>query len=100
MTGIQISGMVYFIAAMVIGFGALGFSIYKAISLVKDRRQTIDYKKYLKHIIALLAVFSVLFILGTLSVYIWNQYNAAWYEYLQVIFGGLFFSASLGIGIN
>lgn len=100
MTGIQISGMVYFIAAMVIGFGALGFSIYKAVSLVKDRRQTIDYKKYLKHIIALLAVFSVLFILGTLSVYIWNQYNAAWYEYLQVIFGGLFFSASLGIGIN
>ena len=100
MTGIQVSGMIYFIAAMVVGFGALGLSIYKCVNLTKDRRQTIDYKPYLKFVISSLAVFTALFPLGLLSVYIWNSYHATWQNYLQVIFGGLLFESSLGIGIN
>ena len=100
MSGIQVSGMIYFIAAMVVGFTALGISIYKCVNLVKDRRQTINYKEYAKWVISMLAIFIVLFPLGLLSIYIWNAYNPTWQNYLQVIFGGLLFAASLGIGIN
>lgn len=100
MTGIQISGMIYFIAAMTFGFAGLGFAIYKCVNLIKDRRQTIDYKAYFKAIIPALAVFIVLFPLGLLSIYIWNAYNPTWQNYLQAIFGGLIFACSLGVGIN
>ena len=100
MTGIQISGMIYFIAAMVFGFAGLGFAIYKSVTLTKDRRQTIDYKSYFKVIIPALAVFVVLFPLALLSIYIWNAYSPTWQNYLQAIFGGLIFACSLGVGIN
>ena len=100
MSGVQVSGMLYFIASFVIGFLALGFSIYKSVNLVKDRRQTIDYKEYGKWIIPSATIFSVLFTLGLLSIYIWNAYTPTWENYLQAIFGGLLFSSSLAIGIN
>ena len=99
MTGIQISGMIYFIAAMVFGFAGLGFAFYKCVTLTKDRRQTIDYKSYFKAIIPALAVFIILFPLGLLSIYIWNAYNPTWQNYLQVIFGGLLFACSFGGGL-
>ena len=70
MTGVQISGMIYFIAAMVFGFAGLGFAIYKSVTLTKDRRQTIDYKSYFKVIIPALAVFAILYPLALLSIYI------------------------------
>ena len=44
----QTAGMIYFILAMVVGLGAFGYAIYKSVNLVKDRRQTIDYKSYFK----------------------------------------------------
>ena len=100
MSGTSLSGMIYFIAAMVVGFAAFGFSIYKSVNLLKDRRQTIKYKEYGKWIIASLVTFSVLFTLGLLSIYIWNSYKATWQNYLQAIFGGLLFSASIGVGTN
>ena len=98
MDGIQTASMIYFIASMLVAFGAFGFAIYKAVNLLKDRRQTIDYKEYGKWILSMLAVFVVLFTLGLLSIYLWNNYAATWENYLQAIFGGLLFSASIGIG--
>ena len=98
MDGLQTSGMIYFIIAMVVGFISFGFAIYKATNLLKDRRQTINYKEYAKWIIPCLVTFSVLFTLALLSIYIWNGYEATWQNYLQAIFGGLLFSASIGIG--
>ena len=98
MDGIQTASMIYFIASMLVAFGAFGFAIYKAVNLLKDRRQTIDYKEYGKWILSMLAVFVVLFTLGLLSIYLWNNYAATWENYLQAIFGGLLFSASIGVG--
>lgn len=101
MSGIQVSGMIYFISAMVIGFGAFIYSIYKSVNLVKDKRQTIDYKRdYLMKIIPAICVFAVLFTLGLLSIYIWNSYNATPLNYVEAIFGGLFFALALAIGTD
>ena len=100
MTAVQTSGMIYFILAMVVGVAGFAFSIYKSVNLVKDRRQTIDYKAYGRVIISSLAVFIVLFTLALLSIYIWNSYTPTWENYLQAIFGGLLFAASIGIGTN
>ena len=100
MSGIQVSGMIYFILSMLVGWLAFSYSVYKAVNLVKDKRQTINYRDYFRWIIPCLAIFSVLFTLGLLSIYIWNGYTASWENYLQAIFGGLIFSSSLGVGVN
>ena len=100
MSGIQIAGMAFFIISMLIGWAGFGYSIYKSVSLVKDKRATVDLKDYLKSIICGAILFVVGFTLGMLSIYLWNGYYATWQNYLQASFGGLIFSVCLVAGIN
>ena len=95
----MVAGIVVFTIAMLISLGGLIFSIYKSVNFTKDKRQTAPVKQYLTHIGIGIVTNIVFFIVGLFAIYIWNSYSPSWENYLQIIFGGLFFGASFSGGL-
>ena len=100
MNGTQIGSMVLFFLGIAAGLFALGYSIYKSILLVKDKRVSFDMTPYIKRICIGIAGFVLFFTLGMSAIYAWNDITPTAAQYLYMMFGGLLFTMSLGLGIN
>ena len=100
MSGTQIGSMIICLLGIVLSLGGLGYSIYQSVLLVKDKRASFDIRPYLKKIVIGIAVFVIALTGGLPSVYPWNNLGPTMGQYLYMFFGGLFFTASIGLGIN
>ena len=100
MTNSQTISMVFAIILFLIAIVSLAFSIYKSISLAKDKRVGFPMKPYLIAIAIGCGIFSLAFPSALSCIYSWNGYNANPGEVLSTVIGGLVFGCAFSLLIN
>jgi len=97
----QTFGMILFILMAIVFVGSLALSYKKSIDLVKDKRQTINFKnEYFKKLLIYNLIASISFPVMMLSIYLWNATNCDWSWLVKVPIGGLVFGGCLSFGVD
>ncbi len=98
MSGIAIAGLVGFIVLAILSVTSFSLGTIESVKLIKDRREDVPHKEYLKKILIYCGCFTFAFTFMLLSIYVWNSITPKWYEGLKCAFGGLIFAGSISFG--
>jgi len=92
--------MALFIIFAIITIGVAIYGFYQTKKMVTSEMADVDFSKVIKKVLLVNAINSVAFVLMSVGIMIWQQFEGDAVHYLKLILGGLAFSMSLLTAVN